>query len=60
MLCDGLDWFRAVSTGCCNHETIGIGGNHPSGLQSFSWIKTLLANLKSSFSDIFYAFILDK
>jgi hypothetical protein len=60
VLSDGLACFRFVITAGCSHEPVVTGGKHPNDLPQFSWINTLLGNLKTSLSGTFHAFNFDK
>ena len=60
VLSDGLACFRAVTKANCHHKAVVTGGKHPNDLPQFLWIKTLLGNLKTSFSGTFHAFNFDK
>ena len=44
----------------CQHQPIVVGGRKPKDLPEFSWINTVLGNLKTGFSGAYHAFDFSK
>jgi hypothetical protein len=53
---DGLACFTAVTAAGCRHQPLVVGGRKPKDLPEFSWINTVLGNLKTRFGGAYYAF----
>lgn len=53
---DGLACFAGVTDAGCSHQAIIVGTRKPKDLPEFSWINTLLGNLKTSFGGAYHAF----
>ena len=48
VLSDGLACFAGVTDADCQHHVIIAGGRKPKDLPEFSWLNTVLGNLKTS------------
>lgn len=53
---DGLACFAGVTDAGCGHNAIIVGTRKPKDLPEFTWINTLLGNLKTSFGGAYHAF----
>lgn len=53
---DGLACFAGVTDAGCQHRPVIAGGRKPKDLPEFSWINTLLGNLKTSLGGAYHAF----
>ena len=53
---DGLGCFTGVIDAGCQHKVIVAGGRKPKDLPEFSWINTVLGNLKTSMGGAYHAF----
>ena len=53
---DGLACFTGVIDAGCQHRPIIAGGRKPKDLPEFSWINTILGNLKTSLGGAYHAF----
>lgn len=53
---DGLACFSGVADVGCEHRPIIAGGRKPKDLPEFSWINTILGNLKTSLGGAYHAF----
>jgi hypothetical protein len=53
---DGLACFSGVTDAHCQHQPIIVGGCKPKDLPEFSWINTILGNLKTSLGGAYHAF----
>lgn len=55
---DGLDCFRSVSTaGRCHHEREVVGrGRKSTDMDCFTWVNTILGNLKTAIAGTYHAF----
>jgi len=53
---DGLACFAGVTEADCKHQVIIAGGRKPKDLPEFSWINTVLGNLKTSLGGAYHAF----
>jgi transposase-like protein len=53
---DGLACFAGVTDAGCGHQAIVVGSRKPKDLPEFSWVNTLLGNLKTSFGGAYHAF----
>jgi transposase-like protein len=53
---DGLACFAGVTEAGCLHQPIIVGGRKPKDLPEFSWVNTVLGNLKTSFGGAYHAF----
>lgn len=60
VISDWLACFRVVTEIGCFHQPVVVNGRDPNELSEFSWINTILSNLKTSFSGTFHAFQFDK
>lgn len=56
VISDGLACFAGVTAAGCLHQPIVVGGRKPKDLPEFSWINTILGNLKTSFGGAYHAF----
>ena len=56
VISDGLACFAGVTAAGCDHQPIVVGGRKPKELPEFSWINTVLGNLKTSFGGAYHAF----
>ena len=56
VISDGLACFSGVTDIGCQHEIIVEGGRKPKDIPEFTWINTILGNLKTSFSGAYHAF----
>jgi len=56
VLSDGLGCFAAISAAGCTHVPIVAGGRKPRDLPEFTWVNTVLGNLKRTLSGAFHAF----
>ena len=59
---DGLWCFRSVTTaGRCNHQREVVGrGNKSTDMECFTWVNTILGNLKTAIAGTYHAFDFDK
>jgi hypothetical protein len=59
---DGLDCFRAVSAaGRCDHQREVVGsGRKSTDMDCFTWVNTILGNLKTAIAGTYHAFDFDK
>lgn len=48
--------FYAVTAAGCHHQPLVVGGRNPKDFPEFSWINTVLGNLKTSFGGAYHAF----
>jgi hypothetical protein len=46
----------AVTDAGCTHQPLVVGNAKPAQLSKFTWISTVLGNLKTSFAGTFHAF----
>jgi hypothetical protein len=53
---DGLACFGGVTDAGCGHNAIIVGARKPKDLPEFSWVNTLLGNLKTSLGGAYHAF----
>lgn len=53
---DGLGCFAAVADAGCLHMPIVVGSRKPRELPEFTWVNTVLGNLKTSLSGALHAF----
>lgn len=53
---DGLACFGGVTDAGCDHQAIIVGSRKPKDLPEFSWVNTLLGNLKTSLGGAYHAF----
>lgn len=56
VISDGLACFAGVTDAGCQHQPIIVGTRKPKDLPEFSWINTILGNLKTSFGGAYHAF----
>ena len=56
VISDGLASFAGVTDAGCSHQPIIVGGRKPKDLPEFSWINTVLGNLKTSLGGAYHAF----
>jgi ISXO2-like transposase domain/Transposase zinc-ribbon domain len=56
VISDGLACFSGVTDIGCRHKTIVEGGRKPKEMPEFTWINTIIGNLKTSFSGAYHAF----
>lgn len=56
VISDGLACFAGVTDAGCSHQPIIVGGRKPKDLPEFSWVNTILGNLKTSFGGAYHAF----
>jgi hypothetical protein len=56
VISDGLACFSGVTDIGCHHETIVVSGRKPKDMPEFTWINTIIGNLKTSFSGTYHAF----
>jgi transposase-like protein len=53
---DGLRCFRGVEEAGCSHESVVTGGGPSSmGIDSFSWVNTMIGNVKNSMHGTFHS-----
>lgn len=60
VLSDGLACFNAVTEAGCVHQTTVVAGRKPKNLPEFTWINTVLGNLKTSLAGCYHAFAFRK
>ncbi|MDP2179231.1 IS1595 family transposase [Methylicorpusculum sp.] len=60
VLSDGLACFAGVIDADCQHQVIIAGGRKPKDLPEFSWLNTVLGNLKTSLGGAYHAFAFSK
>lgn len=53
---DGLACFAGVTDAGCGHQAIVVGARKPKDLPEFTWVNTLLGNLKTRFGGAYHAF----
>ena len=53
---DGLGCFAGVIDAGCAHSYIVVGSRKPRDLPQFTWVNTVLGNLKTSLSGTHHAF----
>jgi len=53
---DGLACFSAVTSAGCVHQAIVVGSRKPRDLPEFTWVNTVLGNLKTTLAGAFHAF----
>jgi hypothetical protein len=53
---DGLACFAAVTEAGCQHQAIIVGGRKPKEMLEFTWLNTVLGNLKTSLGGAYHAF----
>ena len=53
---DGLACFAAVAAAQCVHVPIVVGARKPRDLPEFTWVNTVLGNLKTTLAGAFHAF----
>jgi ribosomal protein L37AE/L43A len=53
---DGLGCFAAVTDAGCLHSPIVVGQRKPRDLPEFTWVNTVLGNLKTTLAGAFHAF----
>lgn len=53
---DGLDCFSGVTDAGCQHNAILVGARKPKELPEFSWVNTVLGNLKTSRGGAYHGF----
>ncbi len=56
VISDGLGCFAAVADAGCLHMPIVVGSRKPRDLPDFTWVNTVLGNLKTSLSGALHAF----
>jgi transposase-like protein len=56
VMSDGLACFAGVTDAGCHHHAIIVGNRKPKDLPEFSWINTVLGNLKTSLGGAYPAF----
>jgi hypothetical protein len=56
VISDGLACFAGVTDAGCQHQPIIVGTRRPKDLPEFSWINTVVGNLKTSFGGAYHAF----
>ncbi|MBU2738595.1 IS1595 family transposase [Acidithiobacillus concretivorus] len=56
VLTDGLPCFNGIADAGRGHAVIVSGGRKPRDLPQFSWVNTVLGNLKTSLSGAYHAF----
>lgn len=56
VISDGLACFAGVTDAGCQHQPIIVGARKPKDLPEFSWVNTVLGNLKTSFGGAYHAF----
>ena len=55
VISDGLACFTGVTEAGCQHQAIIVGRRKPKDLPEFSWVNTVLGNLKTRFSGAYHA-----
>lgn len=53
---DGLACFAGVTDAGCQHQAVIVGARKPEEVPEFSWVNTVLGNLKTSFGGAYHAF----
>lgn len=53
---DGLGSFAAVTDAGCLHSPVAVGQRKPRDLPEFTWVNTILGNLKTTLAGAFHAF----
>lgn len=54
---DGLNCFTAVTEADCNHQRVVVGSKRKSvDMDCFSWVNTILGNLKTAITGTYHAF----
>ena len=53
---DGLACFAGVTEAGCQHQAVIVGTRKPEDVPEFSWVNTVLGNLKTSFGGAYHAF----
>ena len=56
VISDGLACFAGVTDAGCQHQAVIVGTRKPKDLPKFSWINTIVGNLKTSFGGTYHAF----
>ena len=56
VISDGLACFAGVTDAGCQHQVVIVGIRKPKDVPEFSWINTVLGNLKTSFGGAYHAF----
>lgn len=56
VISDGLACFAGVTDAGCQHQAVIVGTRKPKDLLEFSWINTIVGNLKTSFGGAYHAF----
>jgi hypothetical protein len=56
VISDGLACFAGVTDAGCQHQAVIVGTRKPKDLPKFSWINTIVGNLKTSFGGAYHAF----
>ncbi|WP_460595188.1 IS1595 family transposase, partial [Geomonas sp. Red276] len=58
---DGLQGFTAVTRSGCHHEQVIVGkGKKSTKLECFTWVNTILGNLKNAITGTYHSFDFDK
>lgn len=55
VISDGLACFAGVIDAGCQHQVVVVGERKPKDLPQFSWVNTVLGNLKTSFGGAYHA-----
>ena len=55
VISDGLACFAGVTDVGCQHQPVVVGTRKPKDLPQFSWLNTILGNLKTSLSGTYHA-----
>lgn len=53
---DGLACFAGVTDAGCQHQAVIVGTRKPEDVPEFSWVNTVLGNLKTGFGGAYHAF----
>jgi hypothetical protein len=54
---DGFNCFKAVTEASCNHQRVIVGSKRKSvDMECFSWVNTILGNLKTAITGTYHAF----
>jgi hypothetical protein len=56
VLSDGLGCFTALAAAGCVHQPVVVGARLPHELPQFTWVNTVLGNLKRTLAGAFHAF----
>jgi hypothetical protein len=58
---DGLNCFKAVTEAGCDHQRVVVGSKRKSvDMDCFSWINTILGNLKTAITGTYHSFDFEK